>query len=218
MDTANKNPADTDFVTAAMMLVKPLPISPDVDDNSTKIAGSEYRKARVIVTTKCDRTCRYCCNSYPHILQQARKIQNISDIKGYDEIIITGGEPLLDANRTLDLIMEAREYNTGASFYLYTAVFTTGVWRILPWIEGLHYTIHSDASAHDIGQFENMQRTVGRNKHTHTKSHFLTIANDVSLVVPVIPDVWTQVRTKPFKSESECHVPKSETLFLLKEV
>lgn len=49
--------------------------------------------ARVIVTYRCDRHCPGCCNTQP---QDVKTIHLIEELKDYEEIVVTGGEPLLE--------------------------------------------------------------------------------------------------------------------------
>lgn len=51
------------------------------------------RKARVLVTQKCNKSCDGCCNK-SNILDSMVTITSIDDLTCYDEIMITGGEPV----------------------------------------------------------------------------------------------------------------------------
>lgn len=50
-------------------------------------------KARVIVTMKCNRKCKGCCNEH---LGEINRVA-FGDLFKYDEISITGGEPIREA-------------------------------------------------------------------------------------------------------------------------
>ena len=48
--------------------------------------------ARVIVTLVCDRSCPGCCNT--NGLDGIQEV-NLERLKDYEEVVLTGGEPLL---------------------------------------------------------------------------------------------------------------------------
>jgi organic radical activating enzyme len=62
----------------------------------------------------------------------------------YDEIIITGGEPMLRPNITADFI-ETIKAQTSASIYLYTAMPTYVTERVMSLLDGLTVTLHDQS-------------------------------------------------------------------------
>lgn len=54
-------------------------------------------RARVIVTMKCNRKCKGCCNEH---LGEINRV-DFEDLFKYDEICITGGEPMLMSERVV---------------------------------------------------------------------------------------------------------------------
>lgn len=54
-------------------------------------------KARVIVTLECNRHCENCCNTGDAFLGY-KVLTDINELLAYEEIIITGGEPMLISN------------------------------------------------------------------------------------------------------------------------
>lgn len=106
--------------------------------------------ARVIVTYKCNRSCPGCCNGHGNAV---KKIEDIRELLGYEEIILTGGEPMLLKSKLLEFIsgLKAREYN--GKIYIYTAFFDA--WnehdrKALSMVDGITYTIHAEANDSDI--------------------------------------------------------------------
>lgn len=53
------------------------------------------KTARVIITSKCDRKCPGCCNSKLDYTSLAKVIGGITALKDYEEVVITGGEPMI---------------------------------------------------------------------------------------------------------------------------
>lgn len=80
------------------------------------------KKLRLVVTAKCHNKCPLCCNNRFDLSQLP-----VVERWDYDEIMITGGEPLLFVERTIDLVRNIKtiQYIMGieqSKFYLYTAL------------------------------------------------------------------------------------------------
>lgn len=58
------------------------------------------RKARVILNWNCGRTCRLCCNDYKTIIAGRMIITTLDGFADYDEVMLTGGNPLLMKKKT----------------------------------------------------------------------------------------------------------------------
>ncbi len=74
---------------------------------------------RLLLTWKCNRKCSYCCNKLPEVQARIRPATPVDlYAHGYDNVCISGGEPLLHLNRVFKLL-----HNYGLRFkhvYLYT--------------------------------------------------------------------------------------------------
>jgi hypothetical protein len=97
--------------------------------------------ARIVMSFKCNRKCRGCCNQiaeFDHILAK------IEEIKDYEKVFITGGEPMLYPDRLMEVINILRN-NGNKKIYLYTA------WpypkkkflEILKHLDGVNLTLHA---------------------------------------------------------------------------
>lgn len=76
-------------------------------------------KARVIVTMKCNRKCKGCCNEH---LGEINRVA-FEDLFKYDEISITGGEPMLMSERVVEMVHRLRlpyTYETLHKQHIYT--------------------------------------------------------------------------------------------------
>lgn len=112
------------------------------------------RTARVIVTYKCNRNCPGCCNSK---LFNVRKVNNISELKDYEEVVLTGGEPMLFADSLLKLIKELRRQNRIQKIFLYTACMEMDNYtKILNQLDGITVTLHAEATDNDIRNLKYM--------------------------------------------------------------
>lgn len=106
--------------------------------------------ARIIITMNCNRTCDGCCNTYTEVMSQATEISDIAQLKDYDIICVTGGEPMLNVQNTLDIIREIRERCPDSLVYLYTAFYRDSMPAVINAVDGIHYTLHKGASEADI--------------------------------------------------------------------
>ena len=107
------------------------------------------KKLRLLVTTKCHNKCPMCCNN-----QFDFDTLPVVDRWDYDEIMITGGEPLSSTKKvrylinlitSIKLIQQAQGFPI-AKFYVYTATHHGHlIEKILKHIDGIVYTPHNIA-------------------------------------------------------------------------
>lgn len=97
------------------------------------------RKLRLLLFEKCDRSCEGCCNKDWDL----KSLDVIDTYKGYDCIMLTGGEPLLEPILVNKVVLDIKK-QTNAPIYLYTgkvdAIYITAA--ILYQIEGITLTLH----------------------------------------------------------------------------
>jgi organic radical activating enzyme len=116
------------------------------------------RTARVIVTYQCDRNCPGCCNSK---LFNVPKISNISELRDYEEVVLTGGEPMLFANSLLNFIKKLKRQNRGQKIFLYTAYLRMDEHiKILNKLDGITVTLHAEATEDDIRNLKYMSENL----------------------------------------------------------
>lgn len=170
--------------------------------------------ARVILTFDCDKSCSYCCNKYSNIIDKAIPLYGAEELRDFSTVLITGGEPMLRPIDVLSFIKTTKKVNLEATIYLYTAKFTLGIFDILPFVEGVHFTIHADTTMEDILEFRDIQEKLYNYKHDNPDISFrLYIHPDIKLVIDIIPYVWSRIESKPWLAEDECQLPYNETLF-----
>ena len=104
------------------------------------------KKLRLLITDKCNRDCKLCCN-------KNFDLQNLpicDDFKGYSEIMITGGEPALFPFTVTTICKKIRIENPEAKIIIYTAD-VNYAYKLLTGSEdfdGLTLTIHKIIDAH----------------------------------------------------------------------
>jgi hypothetical protein len=130
-------------------------------------------KLRLLLTEKCNRKCRGCCNKEWDL--KALPICNI--FSGYDEVILTGGEPMLYPP-LISLTVNRIRQQTKAPIYLYTASCLEPyiLLRVLDSIEGLTLTLHTKK---DVEPFKDFNAHILRG--ADSKSLRLNVFRGVSL-------------------------------------
>ena len=177
------------------------------------------KSARVIITFQCQRSCRGCCNTYGRIMKQAISISDLATLANFGIICITGGEPLLEPDYTLDIVAKIRRQHPSAALYLYTALYAERMPDIVRATDGIHYTLHEGATDQDIDGLQRFQQVI-RNEG-NGKSFRLYIDKRVERLVSIQPNLWKRVEVKPWLSEEELlamqpsGLPPNETLFIL---
>lgn len=112
------------------------------------------KTARVIVTYRCDRNCPGCCNSKPH---DVRLIVSHKGLMEYDEIVITGGEPLLEPVALMQFIKKLKRQNRFAKIFLYTARTDADKHKkIIGLLDGMTVTLHAECTDDDIRNLKYM--------------------------------------------------------------
>lgn len=112
------------------------------------------KKLRLVVTLNCNRKCPGCCNNY----WDFSKIPYTNSFVGYDEILLTGGEPMLYVNRLIFLISSIRYINPTAKIFMYTAKTTPAVEldAISSMLDGITITLHEQSDVIPFERFNSM--------------------------------------------------------------
>ena len=171
------------------------------------------KKARLIITMDCPRKCPGCCNEYPSMkaLMQPVRLDQLAE---YDEVMITGGEPMLYPERIKTVVAALRSQRKERSIFMYSALYRAEFWELLPLLDGVHYTIHENPSIADIHGFDYFQMGIRNNPHG---SYRLYIDQRVSLPVIIQPNLWCRVEIKPWLDERDCPLPEGESLLVLQD-
>ena len=171
--------------------------------------------ARLIITFDCNRNCLDCCNKTDPSVKSAEIINDLSALKDYNYICITGGEPMLNPKRTLKIIHRLKYDNSDVILYLYSAwcnnecLLTT-----IDFIDGLHYTLHYPLEESDRDDFGTLQMQL-EYFHFRHKSFRLYIDNRIDKHLTIYPNHWDKVEIKPWMKE--CMLPTNEKLFILED-
>lgn len=130
--------------------------STDVSNNDVKHERTMNTKLRLLVTGKCHNDCPLCCNKQFNFNEL-----EVVDRWDYEEVMITGGEPLA-SNRTtsylIDMIMGIRAIwdaqGWKGKIYLYTSTRRADlITKIIPYLDGIVYTPHNIKELNTFMQF-----------------------------------------------------------------
>lgn len=116
------------------------------------------KTARVIVTFECNRKCPGCCNTK---LPGCRTIHNDEELMKYQEIVITGGEPMLIPGKVLEFTNRMWDRGYRGKIYMYTSFWNgKGVSKeILKELDGFTFTLHAECSDADIVALKNLSNS-----------------------------------------------------------
>jgi len=104
------------------------------------------------VTDVCNRQCAGCCNKDWDL----DALPVCKDFTGYDEIMLTGGEPMLFPGKVAGVIREIRKVNTQAKVILYTAKLNKNIFTVLHLLQGLTVTLHEVGDLKPFFMFERL--------------------------------------------------------------
>ena len=139
------------------------------------------------------------------------EIDSVARLKDYSEVVITGGEPLLDVERTLEVINNIKAQNSNVKVYLHTAYYPgwQKLGQVLRVVDGLSYTLHEGASEEDIFNFTEVQDMI---LDYPMKSFRLMVFQNNFEVIPVIPVAWNRIKIE--NPMNNCPLPANEDLFI----
>ena len=116
------------------------------------------KTARVIVTLACNRKCPGCCNE---TIGKVASIGDISVLSDYEEVVITGGEPMLNPDSLLRFIKALKKQNKRQRVYLYTACLSMDDYgKILNQLDGITVTLDAEATDDDIRNLKYMSHNL----------------------------------------------------------
>ncbi len=167
------------------------------------------RTARFITTLDCPNKCSYCCNT-PEMINSAIKIKDLSALKDYDIVCITGGEPMLRWYDVISMSIQLKQQNHNVKIYLYTALSNHLHRTILKGgIDGVHFTLHIGQDTNDFYKTQQIAK-----EFPVSKSFRARIMSQTQHVL-INTKVWSRLEIKPWIEH--CPLPEHETLFIWDE-
>jgi len=116
------------------------------------------KKLRLLITEDCNRSCKGCCNKDWDL----KSLPINKGYKGYKEIMLTGGEPMLYPNLIIKICKEIRE-QTDCPIYLYTAKVEVlyDILEVMFNLSGICLTLHEQKDVKPFIYFSNMLNQLG---------------------------------------------------------
>lgn len=170
------------------------------------------KTARVIVTYDCPRNCPNCCNKH---IGNVPKVK-FEDLLKYEELVITGGEPMMIGPRVVEMVHRLRTNGFSGNIWLYTAELNTKRWAdksILAEVSGITYTLHYEYTQRDITLLRRLTEylhTMGTS-NMHNRLMIDSRLKDEFNWADFQLDSWDCVRWLEWKDD-ECPVPENEEL------
>ena len=168
--------------------------------------------ARLITTFECNRRCPNCCNTQLNTMSAGKQITDLSELKEFKYVCVTGGEPMLEPKKTEKIIKDLREQRADRIIYLYTAFYNDKLRDIMRLIDGVQYTLHYPAKPVDMVLFNQFQTLI---QEWNYQSFRLYIDSRFSDPIIIYPKRWKRVEVKAW--QDYCLLPENEKLFVLGE-
>jgi hypothetical protein len=149
--------------------------------------------------------CKGCCNKDWDL----GSLRVCTDFKPYDEILLTGGEPLLVPKLVIDTVYKIRVANPSAKIYMYTArtIYLTRIIEMLNILDGITITLHEQS---DVELFYDITLvTLGRKESLR-----VNIFKGIEIKIPAYSN-W-KVK-KDIEWIKDCPLPENEVFMKLKE-
>ncbi len=113
---------------------------------------------------------------------------------------------------THKMILDAKAFGF-QTIYLYTALYTSYLAKLLPDLDGVQFTLHSEATREDAVGVYCFQNIAWRYPE---KSFRLALSPDIKEQLSIIPSVWTGgIKSKVWRTEDNSCIPPDETLYIL---
>lgn len=170
------------------------------------------KKLRLLLFEKCDRRCPGCCNKDWDL--QSLPALSVPDLMmrkyRFDEIILTGGEPLLEPELVEQLIYDIKEV-TNVPIILYTAKLNNCYvfFKILNLVDGITLTLHTQRDSLVFGMLNDRLLKVGNEAGKSLRLNIFkgidTDGKDLSMWKVKKDIVWIK----------DCPLPEGEELYRL---
>jgi organic radical activating enzyme len=167
-------------------------------------------KLRLLLFSECNRNCKGCCNK-DWDLTNLPKCNSFTNTN-YEQILLTGGEPMLHPDIIRNTVKKIREQTKNVPIYMYTAncedIMT--LTDILDITDGITLTLHTPKDVKtfiEFNNFLNMQHH--KVEYLKSKSLRLNVFHGISLK-GIDTSCW--IIKKDMKWIKNCPLPKDEVL------
>ena len=165
--------------------------------------GRTGRRLRLVLFEECRRNCSGCCNKDFDL----PSLPVCDSYKGYELIMLTGGEPMLHPEKVMEAVGRIRR-ETDAPIILYTALTADkdALSRIIRQINGITVTLHDNSDVKPFLDFDDYY--VGA--WGSSKTYRLNVFNGVEIDLGDVKGKW---KVKPeIEWIKDCPLPEGEVL------
>ena len=159
------------------------------------------KKLRLLLFEKCNRSCSGCCNKQFDLTS----LPECTDFSQYDEILLTGGEPMLEPWLVLDVMKEIRE-TSSVKIFVYTAwvrdLFASRAVMMLA--DGMTVSLHDQSDVQPFLAFASFCEDLDRSKRLNVFS---------GITIDEVPVGWKQ--KKDIVWIDPCPLPEDEVFMRL---
>ena len=164
------------------------------------------KKLRLLVTKYCPKSCEGCCNKDWNL----DNLPIIDDFSKYDEILITGGEPLAKVQRdiTLRIVEFIHIFNPSAQIIVYTASPSGILWlNSMYAVDGYTLTIHNES---DIDALYDLNNVILSNEKYYREFYSLRLNVFKGIELPKELDLRCWTVKKDIEWIPNCPLPEDE--------
>jgi organic radical activating enzyme len=168
---------------------------------------------RLLITKTCHRTCDGCCNKDFDL--DNLPIFDINDLNKYDQIILTGGEPMLRQTRLIDIL---EKIESCPSKILYTASTILEIISLLRFgrLNGLTLTLHDNSDAMHFYELQKWMYRHHKSVDIHNLSLRLNIFKNVHINYDLIAPYWKVKNNITWIKN--CPLPPNETFMRWEDI
>jgi organic radical activating enzyme len=173
------------------------------------------KKLRLLLVEECNRRCKGCVNT----MHDLDILPVVKSFKGYNEIILTGGEPMMYPALIVQTIQKIRKQNLNCKVYLNTAKVdeVRDILRVWGFLDGITVTLHVDK---DFKTFQDTVKWMESYRITRSKiSKRLNVVSDVLTRMSWEQIRWLKKSGWQIKSKmwmDDCPLPEGEVFMRLK--
>jgi len=170
-----------------------------VEEDPWKIR--KVKKLRLLLFEECNRSCLGCCNNDWDL----DNLEVCKSFEGYNEISLTGGEPMLWPDVVIDAAYKIRN-SCRAKIWLYTAMVENlhATIQVLWVVDGICVTLHEQS---DVGPWKRFSDLLSDGRFYRGKSMRLNVFKGVD--VRDVPS-WWKVKSN-IEWISNCPLPENES-------
>jgi len=180
------------------------------------------KKARVLITRDCHRSCAGCCSDYSPAMAGMKPVW-LEELANYESVTITGGEPMLYPKNVSFVVGFLKARNPNIRIYLYTTLGSNTFCRFIEqgFFDGITYTLHTPIKKVDIDLLANVQDSLNYIKGDIEGSWRLKLEPNITIDqlrdFKVDHNIWTSVEVIEWLDDGNCPIGEGEDLLYLTE-